>query len=212
MYALNHNHGPLNYNYLDKIIEVIDRAIAEHPRTFALRFDLHLPDIQQNDINGQYGIAGRNDAAVISRFIDSLKAHIRADITRRSRNARVHPCTMRYVWVREFNPLSTIIEKWHYHVLILLNKDTYAYPGNYQDNNNLASMIINAWASALRLNEGECKNLVHIPENPYYYLNSREPITFQENRGRLIYRISYIAKLKTKSTDDGYRSFGCSQR
>lgn len=212
MYELNHNHGPLNYDYLDKIIEVIDRSVAEHPRTFALRFDLHLPKTQQNAIYGQDAIAGRTDTAVISRFIDSLKSHIRANIARKRKNARVHPCTMRYVWVREFNPSSVIIKKWHYHVLILLNKDTYAYPGNYRSNDNLASMIVKAWASALGLNMKECDNLVHIPENPYCYLNSRDPITFQENRRQLIYRVSYMAKLATKSTEDGYRSFGCSQR
>lgn len=211
MYELNHKHGLINYNYLDKIIEVIDRSVAKHPRTFALRFDLHLPDIQQNDIYGQYRVTGRNDAAVISRFIDSLKAHIRADIARRRRNTRVHPSTIRYVWVREFNPSSVIIRKWHYHVLILLNKDTYAYPGNYQDNNNLASMIVDAWASALRLNEKECISLVHFPKKPYYHLNRRDPITFHEKRGQLIYRVSYMAKLATKSTEDGYRSLGYSQ-
>ena len=45
MNALNLNHGPLNSNYLNRIVEVIHCSLFEHPRTMAIRIDLRLPDI-----------------------------------------------------------------------------------------------------------------------------------------------------------------------
>lgn len=64
--------------------------------------------------------------------------------------------------------------KWHYHVLILLNKDTYGFLGSHRDfdnQDNLIGKIRKAWSSALNGKYDECASLVYIPENPIYYLN-----------------------------------------
>lgn len=67
-------------------------ALNVHPRLTALRVDLRLPDVP-----------AATDAAVISRFINALKARIDAYQKRKHREGkRVHPTTLHYVWAREF--------------------------------------------------------------------------------------------------------------
>lgn len=109
--------GPLLEPYLESIRDVMVRALQEHPRTLGIRFDLHFP----------VGWSGQ-EGEVISRFIESLKAHIAADLNRRlqeRKDGRVHPCRLRYVWVKE-RGLSAVS---HYHVFIFLNRDAYFTEG-----------------------------------------------------------------------------------
>ncbi len=193
-------YGPLNSDYLNKIIDVIQAALKEHPRTFALRVDLRLPD----------DIFARTDPALISRFIDSLKAKLKADLTKKeSEGKRVHPSTLRYVWVREFNQRE---DKKHYHVLLLLNKDTYAFLGGYsQLTGNLAALITQAWLSALGINDERYQSLTYFPDNPCYYLNDKT-LSTDGVYAKLMVRVSYLAKVRSKISADGERNFGCSHR
>ncbi|CNJ89820.1 Protein of uncharacterised function (DUF3296) [Yersinia intermedia] len=205
MFRTNLNHGPINAHYMNKIFDVTYNALREHPRTFALRFDLHLPvNHDRDDV-----FSTRLDSAVISRFIDSLKARIKSDITKKKKQGkRVHPCSLRYIWVREYNPSDVNKDRWHYHVVIFLNKDTYAYPGQYQTPNpNLVTMIRHSWCSALGIPVGLGSSGVHIPNNPYYHLTTTEIGKMEAFH----YRLSYLAKMAGKETHDGYRNFGCSQ-
>lgn len=195
----NMNHGPISEHYLNKMNRTIENSLKEHPRTMAVRVDLRLPD----------GVTAATDSALISRFVGSLKAKLIADLKRKTKKGiRVHPCTLRYIWVREFNKGE---DKKHYHIVLLFNKDTYAFLGNYKANErNLASMIIKAWCSALRIDYRSYRQLIHFPENPCYYI-SRSKAQSTDAIGNLIYRASYLAKLQSKSYDDGERNFGCSQ-
>lgn len=203
------NQGPLSKNYINQITKVIDRALNCHHRTLAVRVDLHLPDsLVIDDIPDEAEFA-RTDSAVISRFIDSLKAKISADMKRKHKaGKRVHPCAVRIIWVMEFGPES---QKRHYHVVLLLNKDAYAGPGDYKKNEGtLASMIMRAWNSALDVPYPEYKTLVYFPDNCYYHLYHDE--AFSENPFKnIIYRASYLTKLQTKRITKERRSFGCSQ-
>lgn len=202
--------GTLNKHYLERIEQTIDKALREHPRTTALRIDLKTPIIQPaNDIPDETSFA-YVDATIISRFIASLKAKIKAYLKMKKKEGkRVHKTSVRFVWVREFSPKTG---RKHYHVLLLLNKDTFNYLGNYnEDNGALVTMISGAWMSALNLPLPGSGGLVHIPENPCYYLFGKEGKE-SKTYGDLIYRTSYMAKEETKYKDDGERNFGCSQK
>ncbi|WP_049190477.1 YagK/YfjJ domain-containing protein, partial [Serratia marcescens] len=101
-----------------RITETFNCALSAYTRVLALRVDLRLPDT-----------AAATDAAVISRFIDALKARIAALQTRQRREGkRVWPTTLRFVWAREFGEIKG---KKHYHAVLLLNRDTWCGPGDY---------------------------------------------------------------------------------
>ena len=215
MYTLNVNHGSLNEVILNRLVDTTNNAIDEYPRTMAVRVDLRLPSIP--DLQNHFKVDTPShklkvDHAVISRFIDSLKSQIREDLKRkRNDGRRVHSCRVRYCWVRELGSKS---EQHHYHLILFFNKDTYAHLGDLKSNSldkNLITKIRKAWASALSGNYDECAGLVFVPKNPIYYLNRNNALS-TEVHSDLIYRISYLAKDKTKPYGDGYRCFGCSQR
>lgn len=213
-FNLNLNHGSLNNDYIDRMIDTINRSLAEHPRTMAIRVDLRLPCIPEpnNHIDADSPVHFYNvDRGVISRFFVSLQAQIKYDQDSKMREGkRVHACSVRYVWVRE----CSMEHKWHYHVLLLLNKDAYAHLGNlniFDAQSNLISKIRKAWSSALNGDYDCCAGLVYVPENPIYYLDANNPSNNYVYND-LIYRCSYMAKDATKLYGDGYRCFGCSQR
>ncbi|HHQ6575751.1 TPA: inovirus Gp2 family protein [Serratia fonticola] len=201
-----HASGPINQQHNSRIQETLDKALKEHPRTLVLRIDLYLPDKTFN-----------TDSTLMTRFIASLNAQIDADIQkRRNTDARVHPCTLRYVWAREFHRDG----RKHYHVALFLNKDTYAYPGTYHpDENgeyphNLSLMIMEAWVRTLKLNkEKEYQKhytLINFTDNGYYHLNKNQ-LSFITGYPQVLNRLRYLAKEYSKDSSDGQRNFGCSQ-
>ncbi|TBT35899.1 inovirus Gp2 family protein [Vibrio parahaemolyticus] len=94
---MNHLHSsistkPLTFNgfevlpnltlseaYLNSIYHLMDRAMVEHARTTVLRFDLHLPNLQTYLGETTEGYSSN----VITRFIESFKAQVRADIAKK---------------------------------------------------------------------------------------------------------------------------------
>ncbi len=198
-YPVLTNIGPLNPFYLERLLSVIDRALIDHPRTLAIRCDLRLPE--------GYGDVGSD---LMTKFFESLKAQIRADLLRRAAEGkRVHECNVRYAWVRE----RCNSDSPHFHIVIFLNHDTYYTLGKYADEQgrNMATRIWKAWSSALRRLPEESNGLVHFPNNPTYRLNVNSP-EFWSLKAELFRRLSYFAKLETKEYGTGSRSFGCSQR
>lgn len=190
-------HGPLVVNYLESSEKVLRRALQCHPRTLAVRVDLRFPPD-----------AKKLDAAVISRFIASLRAQIVADLNAKKRaGKRVHECTLRFIWVREQDTSETP----HYHVLLLFNADTYNCLGNFQaEQGNLAYRIRAAWASALGMRLSDTAGAVHFPANSIYLLNSSSP-SYVDDFNNLFYRVSYFAKVATKSYGSQARHFAGSR-
>ncbi len=196
----------LNEAYLSSIYNLMDRAMAEHTRTTVLRFDLHLPNLytyleeptQEHCSN------------VITRFIESFKAQVRADIARKEREGkRVHPCTVRYVWAKEMNRAAQP----HYHVALILNKDAYFGFGDYRElRNNLAGKLYRAWASALMYkNPEDVMSLIHIPsDTPYYHLD-RNSSDYPQQCNDVFRRLSYLAKYETKQYGSRNKNFSCSR-
>ena len=208
MYEYITSHGKLNQYHLKKIEQTIDKALSEHSRVLAVRIDLHTPVLKPlNDMPDEANFA-RTDSSVISRFTDSLKAKISHHLNKREKEGkRVRKTSLRVVWAREFVPDS---HKKHYHVLLLLNGDTFNTLGAYDSNKGtLRRLIRESWMSAVSFIYPPDKELVHIPRNPCYYLSAKDGKQ-SESYGSLIYRTSYFAKKKSKCFTDGERNFGCS--
>ena len=183
--------------YLEKSLKTIKNATGKHPRTWAVRVDLRLP---------KEGIFGTD---VISRFTKSLKAKITADYHRKKKyTKRVHSSDLRFIWVKE----KASSDQFHYHVLLLFNKDAYSVLGNYAaESGNMASRIKESWASAIKSSSEVASSLVYFPENHSYYLD-RKSSSYKEQLGELFRRVSYFAKNKTKVYGNRDRSFGYSLR
>ncbi|EKO3534184.1 inovirus Gp2 family protein [Vibrio fluvialis] len=183
--------------YLDRIEDVMDKAISDHPRTTVIRVDLKFPCSIKYDID-----------QVMKRFIGSLSSQIEADIKRRRKHGkRVADCRIRYLWARE-NKLSI---NDHYHVALFLNKDVYAYVGSLTNTDNLAYRIKRAWCSALDLDVDEGGGLAHFPDNCRYWLD-RKANNFDDTYNQVFKRLSYFAKTDTKKSGDRRRSLGYSRR
>lgn len=198
-------YGELWEHYVIRIEETIGKALESHSRTLALRFDLRLPDIDHENFGG-------TDSKAITRFFQSLKEQIHADLLRKKKNnKRSHPTSIRYAWAREFEQRGI---KPHYHILLLLNKDTYCVPGKYDSElHNLAFMIKEAWCRALRLGEDyllRAHPLAHFPKDPFVWLDINKP-DLNESYQILRHRSLYLAKVRSKHNEDGFRNFGTSQ-
>lgn len=196
---LDFRQEPFNTTYLQRILHVIDNATAEHARTMAVRVDLRLPDDML--------ITRQN---LISRFIESLNAKITARYnSKQKQGKRSYPSHQRYAWVREVGETS---HKSHYHMVLFLNNDTFNGLGGYgEDATGLASLIKEAWLSALDLSyQSEFWALARFPDNPLYYLDVNAT-NYQDVYGKLTFRLSYFAKEHTKLYSRNERSFGCSQ-
>ena len=194
----------LSCEYLEASLQTMHRALNEHSRTLMVRFDLHLPSwMNLPDSPMVY------DTNAITKFIKSLNAKIDSDRDcKRREGKRVHSCTLRYVWARE----RATVDKDHYHVAIFLNNDTYNRLGNFNvTGRNLSTKIVEAWTSALRLEDYDTRGLVHFPKDtPVYYID-RNASDYPQKLGASFYRLSYLAKLETKHYGDRTRSFGYSR-
>lgn len=211
MYDYITTHGPLDSYHLARIEQTIDKALAKHSRVIAIRVDLHVPytphNPDTNDIPDEASFANSDDA-VISRIFSSLKAIIKVELkATKKAHKRFHNTSVNFAWTREFTPTTN---KKHYHVLILLNKDTYNYLGTFnEDKGKLLTFIHQAWLSALQIKSTGRQRLVHLPDHPCYYLYRKEGKQSDSYKA-LIYRTSYMAKLATKNYTDGQRNYGYS--
>ncbi len=188
----------MNYIFNDfwqkRIAATFQNALDAYPRVLMLRVDLRLPDAP-----------AATDAAIISRFTESLKAKITAcQLRRKQEGKRVRPTTLRYVWAREFGERSG---KKHYHAVLLLNRESWCGAGDYNSPHTLAGMIKHAWCSALQVDVQQHATLANFPENPALWIDRGNSAQLQQ----ALARADYLAKDHTKVTGDGWRNFGCSQ-
>ncbi|OLQ88020.1 hypothetical protein BIY22_07550 [Vibrio panuliri] len=181
--------------YLNKIINVVENAVEQYPRTFIVRVELRFPQSNLYDTDG-----------VMKRFIESLKSQIDADIKRKRKFGKKTPsCYVRYVWARE---IETSINH-HYHMALFFNKDVYSCVGKFNNEANLSYRIKRAWCSALDLDMCEADGLIEFPSNHEYRLNKHG-----EDYGMVVEnvfeRLSYFAKVDTKVYGNRRRNFGYS--
>lgn len=202
-------HGPCNHHHINRIHDTLRKALDEYPRTFIQRVDLRLPDenYEQHHV----------DSTLMTRFMESLKSQIKQTQKRkRMQGKRVHPCDVRYVWLREFGEKKG---KKHYHVALMLNNDTYCNTGTYCPVgdvyiHNLALMIMEAWVRTLNLhtqqNYQRYYKLVHFVLEGDFRLDINDE-HFEYRYGQIFQHLEYMAKLYSKDSSDGQRNFGCSQ-
>ncbi|HFZ1710287.1 TPA: inovirus Gp2 family protein [Citrobacter sedlakii] len=205
---LDHRHGSLNAHYLRRIENVLQYALDEHPRTLAVRVDLRLsPQWLQEDSVTCHPNLSRD---LVSRFVCSVKARIKAYRKQREKvGIRAHPCTPRYFWVREIATADFP----HFHLVMFFNKDLFWTLGDFSsEENNLRSIIQQAWLSALGLSGyDEYKSLVHFPSDGVYILDCNDP-DYPRVLNELVFRLSYLAKDDTKEYSPKARSMGGSQK
>lgn len=123
-------YGLVNSHNLNRIIQTVDKAISQYGRVLAVRCDLRFANVDPDSPD----VFQNNDNAVMTRFIESLKSQVSADLYRKATQlARVHQTDVLYTWAREQDESSYQ----HYHVLILLNYNTYAFLGDYLTDSGL---------------------------------------------------------------------------
>ncbi|EEW2133851.1 inovirus Gp2 family protein [Escherichia coli] len=143
-----------NAYWLSRFDSLLDSALAQHRAVSFIRVDLRFPEYMPATI-----MDPDPDSAVISRFFASLKAKIQAyQQHKRRASQRVHATSLRYFWCREFGEEEN---RKHYHVILLLNKDTWCSLGDFSEPSSLAAMIQEAWCSALHLEPWQGDGLVH---------------------------------------------------
>jgi len=181
-YPLMEDKGPFVKNCLDKIIDVMNASLDEHPRTFAVRFDLRLPS----------SLEVFSESRLIDRFISSLKSKVQHARARASRHSdRTHTTSVRYVWAREIGNRG----RPHYHFVTFLNRDAFNSLGRYErGRDNLFNRISEAWASALDITAEDTTGLAEIPRNAIYRIRADD----LDSQDKFFYRASYLAKEATK--------------
>lgn len=189
-------NGPHVVQYLDRLINVVDAALAHSSKIFAVRVDLHLPQL----FDGQPEYSNQ----LIECFIKSLRAQLDAE---RQRRLRAHPSVanpyLRYVWARE----QALAIQPHYHLLLIFNANFFQQLGGLDRSSGLVNMIFTAWSSAIGLSFNQVKPLVHFCDNPCYFADR----TDLKGQAVLLTRASYLCKVETKSWRDGLHAFGASR-
>lgn len=190
--------GPVVYEYLERILGVLNSSLDEHPRTLAIRIDLRYPSSYTNEVPDK----------IMSRFIKTLRSYFITDYNqKRARNVRAHRSSVRYAWCRE----STAYSPEHYHLILFVNRDAYYQLGAYgSKDNGLSAMIKRAWATALGIHVGNIGGAIHFPRNCLHHVRVNSD-SFAKDYADTFYRASYLAKLDTKSYGNRYRSFDCSR-
>lgn len=193
--------------YLNRALDVVYSTLKKWKRVFVLRFDLRMADCNWGGDSDLPTAFQRADSQAITRFIESLKSRLRED--HRRKGHRGEPCKPSYIWVRERD--KGVYP--HYHIVLFFNKDQYAFLGDYsnRDADNLATRVQRAWCSALDLHYPDAAKLVHIVENGAYRYDHKAAVLHSSTYWKLLIRIAYLCKERTKVMGDGFRSFGCSQ-
>jgi len=216
-------YGGLVENYLKRTWEVIDAALTEYPRVYAVRVDLRYPQ--------RYPAELSRDNQCMKRFFEYLQRELdRADLK--------YPTRVHYVWAREQDSSPNP----HYHLLLMFNQNAVHQIGTYgpceeggYHRQNLFHRIVRAWCYALRLaNDHGVEGLVHYAVGGQYDTdypygcdvpNRSEAIDYETGHfrvsshpsdgyelARLYYRASYLCKAYSKCFGQGVYSFGSSRR
>lgn len=215
---MNHSYidwyGPINEHYWDRIQEIILKSSEVYPRLMAFRVDLRMPvdwSIHGPEYSDMPTHFANNDSGVITRFFKSMPNQIQYEQSIKKKNGlRIRQTDMFYIWVREIGVNGNI----HYHLLIILNKDAYAFLGN---TNNVGTGIIRkiniAWSRALGIDIEEASRLTEIPRHPCYYLNAKGDRNIHSAKlDELMRRASYLAKQESKQYGTGNRNFGAGRK
>lgn len=192
---------------LRRSLTVISNYLENYNRVFALRADLRFA---QSHVPGEPDLPlcfQKDDEKAITRAIESLKSQLREEYKRSGRAGEPRP--LGYIWARERDTR----EHHHYHLVLLFDKEIYAYLGNYteSDADNMATRIQKAWCSAIGLDYPEYAYLPHFPKNHSAWFCRHDALMLSPDYYDFLLRVAYLAKCNTKVLNDGYRNLGTSQ-
>jgi len=195
-------HAPLIREYLETLHDTTMRALDDHGRVFAARFDLRFPS---DCLFTEFDYTNK----VISNFVTSLKSKIGWARARAKRaNPYIHDTSVRWVWAREHGSRNERCSdgRQHYHFVLLLNWDAYRGLGSFNSRQvNLFTHIQSAWAQAMRIGFEDADGLVYVPESATFKLvraggkGDELPAFFK--------RASYICKARSKVYGNGFQAF-----
>ncbi len=145
---------PIHNDYwLSRFESILNSALVQHRAVSLIRVDLRFPEYMPVTIMDRSGFSGDFP---FFRIPESQNSGLPAE--KRWANQRVHATSLRYFWCREFGKMYG---RKHYHVILLLNKDTWCSLGDFSEPSSLATMIQEAWCSALHLEPWQGDGLVH---------------------------------------------------
>lgn len=195
-------YGEVSSKQFNCAVDVVTDFLNKYPRVCAMRVDLHFPQMTLTDDPDVPICFPRTEPKVITRFFESLKSQLLA--VHRSKGKLGSPDPFGYVWVKE----QVVSVSPHYHVVLLFNKDVYAYLGNYAnfDAVNMAARIRKAWCSALKLPISDYAHIVHFPENGVYWLERHSATMDSVAYRGFLRRVAYLFKLQSKVPSE--RNFG----
>ncbi|MCE8052531.1 inovirus Gp2 family protein [Halomonas daqingensis] len=189
---------PMVSEYLQALQDTLERATSDYQRVLAFRVDPVIPTAISDRMTLQ------DHQSLIRRFIAALKAVIKHDQEMKRRSGWRPGTKVRYFWCREVGDNG----KPHYHFLLILNRDAYHLPGRAcSSNENLISRISRAWYSALGVAWNPQEPWIHVPQNPWYWVDRDDAKSFEE----AFRRASYLCKADTKHYGLGLRAFGTSR-
>lgn len=192
---------------LRRSLAVISNYLENYNRVFALRADLRFA---QSHVPGEPDMPTcfqKDDEKAITRAIESLKSQLREEHKRSGRAGESAP--LGYIWARE----RVTGEHPHYHLVLLFNKDVYAYLGDFTnpDADNMGTRIQKAWCSAIDLNYPYYASRVNFPKNHSSWFTREDALTLSPDYCEFLLRVAYLAKTYSKDVNDGFRNFGTSQ-
>lgn len=192
---------------LRRSLAVISNFLEKYNRIFALRADLRFA---QSHVLGEPDLPlcfQRTDEKTITRALESLKSQLREEHKRSGRAGE--PTLLAYVWARE----RDTSEHHHYHLVLLFNREVYAYLGDYTepDADNMGTRIQKAWCSAIKLDYPHYASRVQFPENHSTWFTRQDALTLSPDYYDFLLRVAYLAKEYSKDFHYGYRNFGTSQ-
>ena len=194
-----------NLDYVDSIKDVLESALRKHKRLLAIRFDLRYPADHQysTEEHDNPSYHRRMPANTMSRFIDSFKSKISADLKFKRRNGiRIYGTGVFYIWCCEQNTSDNE----HYHVSLLLNHDEYHTLGQY-GGDNLSGVITDAWMSATGITKRQSERCVYF-SGEYHLKQNKEQFSY--HLIRFFDAACYLAKKATKQYGSRRRNFGTS--
>jgi len=204
-----------SYNdILNRIFEILIYTQQKYSKVLTIQGILHMP-------NGY----DYNDTHVITRFFKSLNAKLYHQYKKRVKyNQHANAPGLHFLWVREIGKYGIDEGKPHYHFCLFINGHAYSSLGKYDFcQATLFSKVVHAWQSALEARFLQnpfvfSPSLVTFTQNGVKLLQRfqhDDPNMFNQFYGKdfreLFYRLSYFAKVDTKTINDGTRSFGSSR-
>lgn len=191
--------GPMITQYMDALIETIQRHFNQYSKVFAVRVDLYFPS--------EWNESQRVRLDYYTRFMESLKAKLAAFNYRKAQVGDGRSNTVRFCRAYEYGVNRGL----HIHAVLLFNGHVFRGLGSYQSTEeNLYHRISGAWASALGLHPAHVisEGLVHFGET-FFVERGRQETADQVKQ--LFSHSAYLCKADTKRFDIPVKVFSRSR-